>query len=441
MALNFTFKGGIHVPENKSFTNDKKIEMANNPNIVYISLHQHVGAPCKALVKKGDMVKIGQKIGDSDAAVSAPVHSSISGLVKGIEKRYSAGGRQTECIVIESDGEENYDDLLIAHKKEDKLSHEEIEKIVREAGIVGMGGAGFPAGSKLISSRNANIDAVILNGAECEPYLTCDHRLMLENAEKVINGLKIMLDYFETAKGYIGIEDNKKDAIEALKEAAKGNSNIEIITLKTKFPQGDSYRMVDSILKRKVPQGGRGKDVNCIINNVGTAAAISDAVLEGKSSYERIITVTGSGIKTPKNLMVKIGTTIGDIIGQCGGFNGTPAKIISGGPMTGITQFDLDTPVIKATCGILVLNEDEVNKEKVMPCIKCGKCVEICPVFLEPLFISANSLKDRFDEAEALNALSCIACGSCSFVCPAKRPLTESIVHAKREINKKRKKS
>ncbi|OLS03313.1 electron transport complex subunit RsxC [Tissierella creatinophila] len=440
MALKFTFKGGIHVPENKSFTEDKKIETAKNPKIVYIPLHQHVGAPCKPLVKKGDIVKIGQKIGDSDAAVSAPVHSSISGVVKGIEKKYSAGGRQTECIVIESDGEENYDDSLISHKKGDKLSHEEIEKIVREAGIVGMGGAGFPTGTKLITSKGS-IDSIILNGAECEPYLTCDHRLMLEEAEKVINGLEIMLDYFETAKGYIGVEDNKKDAIEALKKAAQGHSNIEIITLESKFPQGDSYRMVDSILKRKVPQGGRGKDVNCIINNVGTAAAISDAVLEGKPSYERIITVTGNGVKTPKNLMVKIGTTIGDVIEQCGGFNGTPAKIISGGPMTGITQFDLDAPIIKATCGILVLNEEEVNKEKVMPCIKCGKCVDICPVFLEPLFISANSLKDRFEEAEALNALSCIACGSCSFICPAKRPLTESIVHAKREINKKRRKS
>ena len=440
MALNFTFKGGVHVPDNKSFTKDKKIEMAKIPQVIYVPLRQHVGASCKALVKKGDIVKIGQKIGDSDAAVSAPVHASVSGVVKGIEKRYTAGGVQTDCIVIEADNENEYEKELIIHSKDDKLSQEEIETIVREAGIVGMGGAAFPAATKLITSKGS-IDAVILNGAECEPYLTCDHRTMLENAEKVVHGLEVMLEYFKTAKGYIGVEDNKEDAVEVLKEAAKGHANIEVVAVKTKFPQGDSYRMIDSILKRKVPKGGRGKDVNVIVNNVGTAAAISDAVLEGKPLYERVITVTGSGIKIPKNLMVKVGTTIGDIIEECGGFNGKPAKIISGGPMTGVTQFHLDAPVIKGTCGILVLNEEEVEKEKVLPCIRCAKCIEVCPVFLEPLYISANSLKDRFDEAEALSAMSCIACGSCSFICPSKRPLTESIVHAKKEINKKRRKS
>ncbi len=440
MALNFTFKGGIHVPDNKYFTKDKKIEAARDQSVVYISLHQHVGAPCKALVKKGDIVKIGQKIGDTDAFLSAPVHASISGTVKGIEKRYTTAGMQTDCIVIESDGEDNHDDSLIPRKKEDDLSEEEIERIVREAGIVGLGGAAFPAEAKLKSSKGS-IDSIILNGAECEPYLTCDHRVMLENAEKVVQGLDIMLKYFKTAKGYIGIEDNKKDAAEVMKKAAESYNNIEVVVVKTKFPQGDSYRMIDSILKRKVPQGGRGKDANVIVNNVGTAAAIAEAVYEGKALYERVITVTGNGIKTPKNLLVKIGTPIGDLIEECGGFNGSPGKIISGGPMTGVTQFNLEAPVTKGTCGVLVLTEEEVNKEKTMPCIKCGKCVEICPVFLEPLFISAYSLKDRFDEAEALNALSCIACGSCTYICPSKRPLTESIVHAKREINKKRKKS
>ncbi len=439
MALNFTFKGGVHVPDNKVFTKDKKIEKAKEPKIVYIPLHQHVGAPCKPLVKKGDLVKIGQKIGDSDASVSAPVHASISGEVKGIEKIYTTGGGQTDCIVIEAGEEQEYESSLIPHDDYKDLSYEEIEKIIREAGIVGMGGAAFPAETKLRTSRGS-IDAVILNGAECEPYLTCDHRVMLERAEKVINGLEIMLKYFETAKGYIGIEDNKKDAIEVLKNAAKG-TNIDIVSLKTKFPQGDSYRIIDSILRRVVPQGGRGKDVNCVVNNVGTAAAISEAVLEGKPLYERVVTITGSGVKTPKNLVVKIGTTIGDIIQECGGFNGTPAKIISGGPMTGTTLFNLEAPITKGTCGVLVLNEDEIKKDKVTPCIKCGKCIEVCPVFLEPIYISANALKGRFKEAEDLNALSCIACGSCSFICPSKRPLTESIVHAKKEINMRRKRS
>lgn len=440
MAVNFTFKGGLHIPESKSFTKDKKIERLEEPKTVYIPLHQHVGSACKPLVKKGDEVKIGQKIGDSDSSISAPVHASVSGIVKGIEKRYSTTGHQTDCVVIESDGENLFDNFETCKSFKD-LTHEEIEKKVREAGIVGMGGAGFPAAAKLSGSKKAGVDSVILNGAECEPYLTCDHRIMLEEGEKIIKGLEIMLHYFDTAKGYIGIEDNKMDVVESLKEVTKNKDNMEVVSLKTKFPQGDSYRMIDSILDREVPQGGRCKDVSSIVNNVGTAAAIADAVLEGKPLYERIITVTGSGIKTPKNLMVKIGTPIEDILKACGGFNGNIGKIISGGPMTGVTQFSLDAPITKGTTGILVLSEDEVEEEKPQPCIKCGKCIEVCPVFLEPLFISANSLKDRFDEAEALSAMSCIACGSCTFICPANRPLTQSIVHAKNEINKKRKRS
>ncbi|MGO1470020.1 MAG: electron transport complex subunit RsxC [Tissierella sp.] len=441
MALKFSFKGGIHVPDNKSFTKDKKIEKGQSPETVYVSLHQHVGSGCKPLVKKGDTVKKGQKVGDTDASISAPVHASISGVVKAIEPMYTTEGYRTDCIVIESDGEESSVDFVVSNKELDSLNNEEIEDIVREAGIVGMGGAGYPTKAKLVASKESNVDAVILNGAECEPYLTCDHRVMLERAETIIDGLEIMLRYFDTAKGYIGIEDNKMDAVEALTEACKGHDKIEIVTLKTKFPQGDSYRMIDSIVKRKVPQDGRGKDVNCIVNNVGTAVAISEAVREGKPLYERVVTITGSGVKTPKNLLAKVGTTIGDLIEECGGFNGTPGKIIAGGPMTGATQFSLETPITKATCGIIVLTEEEVKIQKSTPCIKCGKCVEICPAYLEPLFISANSLRDRFEEAEDLNALSCIECGSCSYICPSKRPLTEAIVHAKKEIYKKRKKS
>lgn len=440
MALNFTFKGGLHVPDEKTLTENKAIEKAQSPKTVYVSLHQHVGASCKPLVKKGDTVKIGQKIGDTDASLSAPVHASISGVVKGIEKFYTTEGWNTDCIVIESDGEENYEEP-ISNKNLDDLSDEEIEAVIREAGIVGMGGAGFPTAVKFITSKDANIDSIILNGSECEPYLTCDHRVMVEKAEKIIDGLEIMLKYFSGAKGYIGIEDNKMDAIEVLKEASKGHDNVEVVSLKTKFPQGDSYRMVDAILKRKVTQNGRCKDAQTVVNNVGTAIAISEAVREGKPLYERVITITGNGVKTPKNLMVKIGTSVGDLIEQCGGFNGTPGKILAGGPMTGTSLFTLDSPVVKDTTGIVVLTEEEVEKNKPTPCIRCAKCIEVCPVYLEPLTISANALRDRFEEAEELNALSCIECGSCSYICPSKRPLTESIVHAKKEINKKRKKS
>lgn len=438
---NLTFSGGVHMKDHKELTKDKAIEKAHEPKIVYIPLHQHVGAPCKALVKAGDNVKVGQKIGDSEASLTAPVHSSISGVVKGIEMLYTPDGYKVECVVIESDGLNEMDESIKPREGLDKLSKKEIINILREAGIVGMGGASFPLHSKLSTSESADIDSIILNGAECEPYLTADHRLMVEKPELIVSGLEVLLKYFESANGYIGIEDNKKDAIEILSEKIKNHDKVEVVSLKTKFPQGDSYRMVNAICNRIVPQGGRCKDAHTIVNNVGTVAAAAEAILNGKPLYERVVTVTGNGVKEPKNLLVKIGTTIEDIIEQCGGFKGKPGKIIAGGPMTGFTQFTLKTPITKGITGIIVMTAEESYPAKVSPCIKCGKCLEVCPVKLEPLNISAYALKDRFDDAQKLNALACIACGSCSYICPAKRPLVESITHAKREITAKRKKS
>mgnify|MGYP000889349511 CR=1 FL=1 len=437
---NLTFKGGIHVPDRKEFTQDKSIEKAQEPNVVKIPLHQHVGAPCKALVKAGDTVKVGQKIGDSEASLTVPVHSSVSGEVKAIEQLYTHDGYRVDCVVIESDGLNEMDESVKPKAKLEDLTRDEILEIIKEAGIAGMGGAAFPLHSKMSTSLEAKVDTIILNGSECEPYLTSDHRMMVEHPEKVIFGLEVFMKYFGLDEGYIAVEDNKPDAISALRNASQGK-NIKVASLKTKFPQGESYRIVDAVTGRKVPQGGRCKDVQVFVTNVCTAAAVADAILEGKPLYERIVTVTGNGVKEPKNLLVKIGTSIGDVIAQCGGFNGTPGKIIAGGPMTGITQFSLDTPIAKGVTGIIVLTEEEVKPVKVSPCIKCGKCVEACPVHLLPLTISAYSLQDKYDEAEEYNALACIECGSCSYICPAKRPLTESIAHAKREIKSKRKKS
>ncbi|MGN9165283.1 electron transport complex subunit RsxC [Tissierellaceae bacterium HCP3S3_D8] len=438
---NLTFKGGVHIKDKKELTKDKAVEKAREPEVVYIPLHQHVGAPCKALVKAKDTVKVGQKIGDSDASLTAPVHSSVSGIVKGIEKLYTHDGYKVDCVVIESDGLNEIHESVKPKGSIEDLTKEEIVQIIREAGVVGMGGAAFPMYSKLASAEDSKIDTVILNGAECEPYLTSDHRMMLEKPELVITGLELIMKCFNAKNGYIGVEDNKKDAIESLNNAIKNKDKMKVVSLKTKFPQGDSNRVVDSICNRVVPEGGRCKDVNTIVNNVCTAAAAAEAVLQGKPLYERIVTVSGNGIKEPKNLLVKIGTTIGDILEQCGGFNGKPGKVIVGGPMTGFTQFTLDTPISKGVTGIVVLTEEETKVEKVLPCIKCGKCVTVCPVHLEPLFIAANALHDRFDVAENLHALSCIGCGSCSYVCPSKRPLTEAIVHAKKEITLKNKKS
>lgn len=438
---NLTFKGGIHVKDQKGSTKDKSIEKAMEPSIVKIPLHQHAGAPCKALVKKGDTVKVGQKIGDSEASFSVPVHSSISGEVVGIETLYTPDGYRVECVVIESDGLNQVDESIKPKGKLEDLTNEQIIDIAREAGIAGMGGAAYPLHTKFAISLEAGVDTAILNGAECEPYLTCDHRMMLEDPEKVIFGLEVIMKYLGLKNGYIAVEDNKADAISTLKDSLKDNKEINVASLKTKFPQGDSYRLVNAVTGRTVPFGGRTKDAKSFVTNVCTSAALADAILEGKPLYERVITVTGSGIKEPKNLLVKIGTSIGDIIAQCGGFNGKPGKVIVGGPMTGYTQFTLDTPVTKGVTGIIVLAEEEAAPVKTTPCIKCGKCVEACPAFLLPLTISAYSLKDMYEEAESYNALACIECGSCSYICPAKRPLTESIAHAKREITTRRKKS
>lgn len=438
---NLTFKGGIHVKDQKGFTKDKSIEKAIEPSIVKIPLHQHVGAPCKALVKKGDKVKVGQKIGDSEASLTVPVHSSVSGEVIGIEKLYTPDGYNVECLVIESDGLNQIDESVQPKGNLDSLTNQEILAIAREAGIAGMGGAAYPLHTKLTISQEADVDTAILNGAECEPYLTSDHRMMLEHPEKITFGLEVIMKYLGLSNGYIAVEDNKGDAIASLKESLKNNNDINVASLKTKFPQGDSYRIVGAVTGRTVPEGGRTKDVKTFVTNVCTSAALADAILEGKPLYERVVTVTGSGIKEPKNLLVKIGTSIGDIITQCGGFNGRPGKIIAGGPMTGYTQFTLDTPITKGVTGIIVLTEEEAQPVKTTPCIKCGKCVEGCPAFLLPLTISAYSLKDKYEEAESYHALACIECGSCSYICPAKRPLTESIAHAKREITARRKKS
>lgn len=437
---NLTFKGGVHAPDNKGLTNGKAIEVARAPQTVYISLQQHVGVPCESIVKVGDLVKVGQKIGDSKAKLSVPVHSSVSGVIKDITKMYTPTGLKCECIVIESDGLNEMHESIGKKSDFTKLSKDELNVRIREAGIVGLGGAGFPMHTKLEIADDKSIDTIILNGAECEPYLTCDHRIMLEQPDKVIYGLEIIMKYLSVENGYIAVENNKMDAVEILRSAAK-DKNVKVATLKTKFPQGDSYRIVDAVTGRKVPKGGRCKDAGSLVSNVGTAYATAEAILNNKPLYERVITVTGNGVKEPKNLLVKIGTTIGDLIEQCGGFNGKPGKIIAGGPMTGMAQFSLDTPVIKTTCGILVLTEEESKAEKVLACIKCGACVNVCPTYLQPLFISAYALKDNFDMADKYDALACISCGSCTFVCPSKRPLTESIVHARNEIKAKRKKS
>lgn len=435
-----TFKGGLHVPEHKELTEHKSIEMAKSPQFAYIPIHQHIGAPCDAIVNVGDKVKIGQKIAESGAFVSASVHASIAGTVKEIKPMFIPTGIKSKCIVIENDySEEMYEDLKT--NTLDSLTGKEIINIIKENGIAGMGGACFPAHVKFSVPEDKPIDTVILNGAECEPYLTGDHRLMLEYPEQVVFGLKAIKKILNVENAVIAVENNKMDAIEALKNVIKEEDGIQVLALKTKYPQGGEKSIIYAVTGRSLGTGALPMEVGCVVSNVATSKAIADAVLLGKPLYERVVTVTGAGIREPKNIMARIGTPLSELIEQSGGFSGKPGKIISGGPMMGIAQYYIDAPVIKGSGGLLVLTEEEAIEKPVLPCIKCGKCIEVCPAGLQPLFISAYALKNNHERADSFDAMACIECGACSYICPAKRPLTESIKGIKKEILAKRKKS
>ena len=436
-----TFKGGTHPPHSKKATESLAIERANEPKVVVIPMQQHIGAPCDPIVQVGDEVKVGQKIGEAKGFVSSPVHSSVSGKVVAVEPRLYSGGMAVTCVVIESDMKNTISPEISTKGDLSGLSAEDVKNIIKEAGIVGMGGATFPTHVKLAPPPDKKVDTVILNGAECEPYLTSDHRLMLEYPEDVVLGLQALMKALGVKKGYIGIETNKPDAIEKVSEAARGIEDIEVVALKTKYPQGAEKQLINACTNREVPSGGLPADAGVVVNNVGTAAAVAKAIKTGMPLIERIVTITGAGVNNPKNLIVKIGTSFREIIEQCGGLKGKVGKVIAGGPMMGITQFSLDIPAIKGTSGILVLSEEEARLPEPSNCIRCGKCVETCPINLMPANISTCSLANRHEQAEALNAMDCIECGSCSFVCPAKRPLVDSIRVSKREILARRKKA
>ena len=423
-----TFRGGVHPPEFKELTSSSAIETLPTPNRVVIPLVQHIGAPCEPVIAdettltKGDKVDLGQKIGDTEAFVAAPVHASVSGEVVEIGEARLSDGRIVSAIVIESDGEDRLSEDIGPAGELANLSPEEIKAIVREAGIVGMGGAAFPTHVKYSPPEGVTLDTIIINGCECEPFLTCDDRVMLEYPDEVAFGLEAILKATGARRGIIGIEANKPQAIQAM-QAAVGDLDFEVVPLQVKYPEGAEKQLIKAITGREVPSGGLPLNIGVVVNNVATAVAIARAIKSGTPVYERVVTVSGDLVPRPANLLVRIGTPIRALLEYCGGFSESPVRIISGGPMMGQAIADLDTPVVKGTSGILVLSDRVAAMEEEEPCIRCGRCVDVCPTYMMPLFAA------RYPDEEALeyNPLDCIECGSCSYICPANQRLLPRI--------------
>ncbi len=430
-----SFHGGIHPPDSK-ITAGKQIEKAKIPANVTLLLHQHVGAPCKPLAKEGEEVKAGQKIGDSDSFVSAPVHSSISGVVKEISTQLlSPIGREVQGIIIESDGRD--ESARMEAIDPETASKREILARIREAGIVGLGGAAFPTSVKLSPPEGKEIDTVILNGSECEPYITADHRLMLEQPDKIVKGMRIIMNVLDVNKGFIGIEDNKKDAIKRMREAVEreGDERIEVFSLKTKYPQGEAGSLIKTVLNRETPSGSHSYDIGVLVQNVATAKAIHDAVYEGAPLIERVVTVTGD-VREPKNLLTRIGTPFYDLIEECGGFKRDVGKIVCGGSMLGVAEFG-NVPIIKSTSCILVLNREKSRTPEERACVRCGMCVDVCPTGLMPTILGKLARERRFEECMDYHIIDCMECGSCAYVCPSKIPLVQLIRYGKEEIKRR----
>lgn len=435
----FTFCGGIHPYDGKDLSKDKKIrEVLPKGDLVY-PLSQHIGAPAVPIVEKGARVLAGEKIAEAGGFVSVPIYSSVSGTVKAIEKRRVVSGDNVNCIVIENDN--LYESAApINEKAFDEMSREEIISVIKEAGIVGMGGAGFPTHVKLSPKEPEKIEYVIVNCAECEPYLTSDYRKMLEEPLKLIRGLTIILSLFPNAKGVLAVEDNKPDCIKLLKEMTASYDNISVRALKTKYPQGSERQLIYAVTKRAINSKMLPADAGCVVNNVDTVISVCNAIDEGLPLMYRIVTVTGDAIKDPCNFKVRCGTIYEELIEAAGGFTKEPEKIISGGPMMGMAIFDTNVPVTKISSALLCLSEDDIAKWEPTACINCGRCMEACPSRLLPGQIA--DFADHFDEEmfEKYNGMECVECGCCSYVCPAKKHLAQSIKSMRKILLAKKRK-
>jgi electron transport complex protein RnfC len=445
-----TFRGGVHAPDRKEATRDKPIEVLPPPARVVIPLQQHTGAPCEALVKEGDTVALGQKIGDSKSFVSAPVHASIAGKVTAVQPLpHPVMPKPVLSVVIEAepggaaDGQANAQPAAMAAPAAggaaaswQSLDGEEIKRRIREAGVVGLGGAAFPTHVKLSPSAEKPVDALILNGVECEPYLTNDHRLMLERGGEILEGARIVMKVLGVHRAFLGIEANKLDAIRHMQELAAG-TEVRVVGLKVKYPQGAEKQLIKAVLGREVPSGGLPFDVGVVVQNVGTLLAVLEAVVLGRPLIERVLTVSGDGVGEPKNLQVRIGTSFAAVLEACGGAQlDGEGKVLMGGPMMGIAQYSLQVPVIKGTSGILAFRRGRQEKET--PCIKCGRCVEVCPMGLMPVRIADYAEKDNFAACLEYGVKDCIECGACAYVCDTKRPIVHWVKYAKWNLARKK---
>lgn len=435
-----TFRGGIHMYDGKDLSKDKPTTVLLPKGELVFPMSQHIGAPAKPIVAAGDRVLSGQRIGEAQGFVSAHVISSVSGTVKAIEQRPTVSGALCESIVIENDGAYETVEGFGVKRDYTKLSKEEIRQYVKEAGIVGMGGAGFPTHIKLTPKKDDAIDYVIVNGAECEPYLTSDYRMMLEESEKIVGGLKIMLRLFEKARGILLIEDNKPEAIQKLSELVKNEERITVKTAKTKYPQGAERQIINVATGRKINSSMLPADAGCVVNNVDTVISVYMAVAESTPLIRRIITVTGDAIADPQNFSVRTGTNYTELVEAAGGFKTPPEKVISGGPMMGLALFRLDLPVTKTSSALLAMAKDEAAALPTSPCIRCGRCVSVCPSRLVPQRMMEYA--EHFDNAGflGLDGMECYECGTCTYVCPAGRRLTQAFKQTRRSILDERRK-
>ena len=433
-----TFKiGGVH-PEANKLSAAKAIVDAQLPKVAIIPLAQHIGAPANAVVQKGDKVKVGQLIGEANGFVSANIHSSVSGTVSKIDVAPDVSGFKKPAVFIDVEGDEwletiDRSDALVSEIKDDAKT---IVGKIKDAGIVGMGGATFPAHVKLAIPEGKKADFLIINGVECEPYLTADHRLMLEKSAELIVGVKILMKAINVTKAYIGIEANKPDAISKLTELCAKEQGIEVVPLKLKYPQGGEKQLINAVSGREVPSGKLPIDAGAVVQNVGTAFAVYETVQKNKPLIERIVTVTGDTVATPSNFRARIGTPVAELIAAAGGDVEKSGKIISGGPMMGKAMANLESTVTKGTSGILMLSEEKAVRDEAGPCIRCAKCVDACPMGLEPYLLMQYSQRQMWAEDEANHIMDCIECGCCIFSCPAKRPILDYVRLGKNTVGK-----